>query len=120
VKIWTVHTRADRQPVLVPEAFSWAGFVFGPLWLLARGAWIAGVIALAADIAIASARIGPAGTILGFGLSWAIGLFGNDLRRWALSRRGFAMTRVVAERNGDAALARLLDQQPELIGVALR
>jgi hypothetical protein len=120
VKVWTVHTRADRQPVLVPEAFTWAGLMFGPLWLLARGAWIAGVIALAGDIAIAAARIGPAGTILGFGLSWIIGLFGNDLRRWSLSRRGFAMAQVVAERNGEAAMARLLDHRPELIGGAPR
>jgi hypothetical protein len=116
VKIWTVHSRAGRAPVLIPEKFSWGGLVFGPLWLLAHGSWIPGVIALAVCIALAVALPPPLGTILDVALFWAIGLAGNDLRRWSLARRGFALVQVVAERNTDAALARLLDRRPDLIG----
>ncbi len=119
MKIWTAHVRDGRRPVLVREKFSWAGFVFGPLWLLLHRVWIAGIIALAADIAIAAARIDTAGFVLGFGMSWLIGLFGNDLRRWSLARRGYALAEVIAERDADAALARLLTHRPELVPAAM-
>ena len=120
MKIWTVHAKPATSPVLLPERFSWGGFLFGPFWLLAHRAWIAGLIALAADIAIAAARIGPAGTILGFGISWLIGLFGQDLRRWSLERRGFALAEVVTARDGDGAWLRLLDRRPDLAREAAR
>jgi hypothetical protein len=119
VIVWTVHTKANTKPVLVSEGFTWRGFVFGPFWLLAAGAWIPGLIALALDLIIALARLGPAGAVLGFGVSWTIGLWGHDLIRWSLERRGFAMVHVVAERDEDAALSRLLDRRPDLIGDAL-
>jgi hypothetical protein len=119
MRVWTVHTRDASRPVLVPERFTWAGLLFGPFWLLSRGAWLAGLIALAADFAILFAKIGPAGTVLGFGTAWLIGLFGNDLRRWSLDRRGYRLTEVVAEQDQDAALARLLTRRPELLQSAL-
>ncbi len=119
MRVWTVHTKAGKPPVLVPEGFTWGGLVFGPLWLLAERAWVAGLIALCLDIALSAARIGPYGAVLGAGLSWAIGLFGQDLRRWSLERAGYTLVNVVADRTEDAALSRLLERRPDLLGDAL-
>jgi hypothetical protein len=119
MRVWTVHTREASRPVLVPERFTWGGLLLGPFWLFARGAWLAGVIALVLTLAIAFAKIGIAGSVLGFGVSWLIGLFGNDLRRWSLARRGYVFAQVVAEQDQDAAFARLLAQRPDLIQSAM-
>jgi hypothetical protein len=52
-------------------------------------------------------------------MAWTLGLFGNDLRRWSLARADFLTVHVVAARDEDAALARLLDRRPDLIADAL-
>ncbi len=119
MRVWTVHTKPAAKPVLLAESFSWGGFIFGPFWLLAHRCWIPGIVALALAIILAAAPMGEADAVLGFGVFWLIGLFGQDLRRWALERRGFDLVHVVAERDVDSALARLLDRRPDLIGDAL-
>ena len=43
-----------------------------------------------------------------------IGLYGNDFRRFGLERRGYALAHVLAARNEDAAMARLLALRPGL------
>jgi hypothetical protein len=120
VKIFTAHTRADSPPVLVREGFAWGAFVFGPLWLLAQRAWIAGVLALCAVIAIAVLASEPARFLLSLALAWLLGLVGHDLKRGGLQRRGYLLAHVVAAADGDAALARLLERRPDLIRAALR
>jgi hypothetical protein len=102
------------MPVMVPEGFSWLAAVFGPLWLLARGVWIAAIIALTAGLAIGALAPAELGGALGLLLAWLQGLFGHDLRRWSLERRGFALVQVVAARDEDAAFVRLLDARPDL------
>ena len=37
---YTAHLKPGRTPVLVPEGFSWAAWLFGPLWLAAHRAWV--------------------------------------------------------------------------------
>ena len=113
MKTWTVHLRAGSAPVLVAEAFSWGAALFGPLWLLAHRAWIPGVLALCAEVAVAAAPTALRGVLVVV-LIWLLGLFGQDLRRWSLSRRGFVFAHVVAAPTSDAAVVRLLDQRPEL------
>jgi hypothetical protein len=120
VKIWTAHTRSQTPPVLLPEAFSWGAAIFGPLWLLAHRAWIPAVLLLCAGVAVSAAVPEPATTVLGLGLAWLTGLFGRDLCRWSLERRGFRLARVVAAGSEDEALARLLDHQPDLAAEAAR
>jgi predicted outer membrane lipoprotein len=120
VRIFTAHTRADSPPVLVREGFSWGAFIFGPFWLLARRAWIAGVLALCASVAIAALAAEPVRSLLSLTLAWVLGLTGQDLRRAALQRRGYLLAHVVAAADGDAALARLLARRPDLIKSALR
>jgi hypothetical protein len=116
--IWTAHTRPGAAPILIKEGFSLGGLVFGPLWLLARGAWIPGTLTLVAWVAFAL-RPAPLGTLLLLALHWGIGVFGRDLWRWSLGLRGYVAAHVVAAPNQDIALSRLLDRRPDLIAAAV-
>jgi hypothetical protein len=119
VKTWTVHLRPGTAPVLVPEAFSWRAALFGPFWLLAHRAWIPGVLVLCAQAAMTAATPAVLHGVLTVALVWLLGLFGQDCRRWSLSRRGFAFAHVVVGRTGEDAALRLFDQQPELAREAM-
>ena len=77
MKIYTAHTRDDTAPVLVREGFSWGAFAFGPFWLLAQRAWIAGLLVLCADIAVLLTPAAVQG-ILTLVAAWATGLFGRE------------------------------------------
>ena len=92
--------------MLVREGFSWAALILGPVWLLANRAWIPAALTLAAEVA--AARTWP----LGLAVAVGIGLFGRDLVRWSLARRGFALVHVVAGRDQDEALARCSSAVP--------
>jgi hypothetical protein len=119
VRIYTAHTNAFRPPVLVREGFSWGAFLFGPLWLLARRAWIAGVLGLCLWAVLPMFAPPVAAPAILLALHWACGLFGNDLRRWSLSGAGYLLVHVVAAPDEDTALARLLERRPDLISGAL-
>jgi hypothetical protein len=119
MRIYTAHTHAGRPPVLVREGFSWGAFVFGPLWLLAHRAWIAGVLTLCLWIAIAILAPAWAAPPVVLVLHWVLGLCGRDLRRWSLERAGYTLVHVVAAPDEDTALAQLLARRPDLIADAL-
>jgi hypothetical protein len=113
---WTAHVRHGAAPVLVPEGFSWAALVFGPLWLALHRAWIPAVLALAAGVLIlALAKDGLADALLA-ALVLLLGLSGHDLHRWSLDHRGYLLAQVVAGRNELEALERLLTRRPDLRG----
>ncbi len=119
MRVISAHTRPASVPVLVPERFSWGAAIFGPFWLLAHRAWIAGIVALLA--ALLATRATPEWRLaLAVALGALLGLFGHDLRRWSLARRGFLLAHVVAARDRDAALARLLTVRPDLVERTLR
>ncbi|MDN3566801.1 DUF2628 domain-containing protein [Paeniroseomonas aquatica] len=128
MRVWTVHTPPEAAgrgrsagvearlglPVLVPEGFSWTAFLFGLPWLLWHRLWLAAVIYLAgaATLAAGLPLAGlPAAAAPVAVLTWQLllGFHAQDLRRAALARRRFAATQVVAERDVDRALARVLD-----------
>jgi hypothetical protein len=113
MRFYTAHLRIDREPILIREGFSWGAAVFGALWLFVHGAWIAGVLALVADLLIGLLPK-PFGIAGGFCLCWLLGLFGNDLRRWNLGLLGYAMPHIIAARDLTAADARLLGARPDL------
>jgi len=116
VRFYTVHLRFGGAPVLLAEGFSWGAAIFGPIWLLAHRAWIAAAIALAVALAIGVlARGSPAAAALWLAYAWLLGLFGRDLVRWSLERRGYALAHVVAARDAEAAYGRLLAARPDLI-----
>jgi hypothetical protein len=107
---------AGRPPLLVPDAFSFGAFLFGPLWLALNRAWIPAVLSLVASVLIVELTAPPAGLVLLLGLMVLLGLSGRDLVRWSLGRRGYTLVHAVVARNADAALVRLLDARAELIG----
>ena len=109
-----MHLRDDAAPVLVREGFAPGAALFGPFWLALRRAWVPAALALAAWLAVGGLTSGGTALVLGAGLILLQGLFGNDLRRWSLARRRFTLVEVVAARNADTALARLLDRRRDL------
>jgi hypothetical protein len=116
MRFWTAHLRSGRPPVLVREGFSWGALVFGPLWFASQCAWIPAVLALAASVLIAALAPPAAATVLLIGLAWLFGLVGRDLCRWSLDRRGYVLAQVVAARDFETALERLLARRPDLVG----
>ena len=119
MKTYTVHLHEWKAPVLVPERFSWGGFLFGPLWLLLRGSWIAAILSgaiLFAAYIVPPPELRP---LLAFGVMVLLGLLGNDLRRWHLGLRQFEVGGVVAARTWDQAMFRLLAYRPELVGFSV-
>jgi hypothetical protein len=108
-----VHTRAERAPVLVREGFSWGALLFGPIWLFSHHAWIPGVLTFCAAV-LALLAPEPFPPVLLAGLAWLTGVFGTDMLRWSLARRGFVLVHVVAAASEDAAFARLMAARPDL------
>lgn len=123
MRIYSAHTRPGRSPKLVREGFSLGAFLFGPLWLFAHRAWIAGCIALAVLIWLLVLTMdlpGPLGPTLLFGYALLLGLLGRDLCRWSLARRGYTEASVIAAPDAEAARGRLLARDSRLIAEAMR
>ncbi len=114
MKTYTAHLKQDRLPVLVQEGWSWGAAIFGPLWLLTQKAWIPAIIVLA--LSLVAGRFAPAGLsgILALGIGVLTGVLGRDLVRWTLDRRGYVMAHVLAARDEEGALARLLTARPDV------
>jgi hypothetical protein len=118
MRIYTAHLAPGRAPRLVREGFSLGAFLFGPLWLFAHRAWLAGVISLALLVVIgllAGSMLGsemPSIILLGYAA--LLGWNGRDLRRWSLARQGYEESHVIAGRDSDAAYARLITRDPTL------
>lgn len=111
---WTAHLKPGRQPVLVPEAWSWRAFLFGPVWLAAQHAWIPAVLQAALLVLVAVLLPAPARAVGIAALAVLAGLLGQDLVRWSLERRGYHLAHVLAARDEEAALGRLLTYRPDV------
>jgi Protein of unknown function (DUF2628) len=98
---------ALARAVFVPEGFSRGAFIFGPLWLLSRGLWLAFFVWV---VLVLSLSILVAGFLTSFAAFWIfvaieflLGLEGNNLRRRKLERRGYRCVEVVTGTPQDAA-----------------
>ncbi|MHA1568433.1 MAG: DUF2628 domain-containing protein [Alphaproteobacteria bacterium] len=106
MRVYTVHIQAesalpDGGAVLVKEGFSWPALMFGPIWALGLGLWVAAAALLAAGAVIGAAlelsgADFPTRAAIVAGFQVLVGFTANDFRRWSLARRGFADARVVA------------------------
>ena len=112
--IWTVHLRRGHAPVLVREGFCWAALAFGPLWLLANRAWIAAVLLVAAWLLIGELVPIDLREPIVLATIFAVGLFGRDIVRWTLARRGFVLGQVLAARDVETAYGRLIATNPDM------
>ncbi len=108
-RFYTVHfspfgAGPDRDARFVKDGFSWAAFVFGPLWAFYHRLWFAGSMLLAALAALALAGeffvFDPvADAALSLALALLIGFEGPDLLRKKLGARGMPERGIASGRN---------------------
>lgn len=91
-----------------------AAFVFGPVWFAVHRAWIPAAVYLALIVVVAGVVPDPASGVVSLALGVLAGLLGRDLVRWSLDRRGYVEAYVLAARNEEAALGRLLTYRPDV------
>ncbi|MBV8916077.1 MAG: DUF2628 domain-containing protein [Acetobacteraceae bacterium] len=115
MRTYTAHLKPGRAPVLVRESWSWGAFLFGPLWLLANRAWIPAALDFALTALLAVLLPDRLEGPVMLGLAIILGLLGRDLVRWSLDRRGYVLTHVLAARDEDGALGRLLMARRDLM-----
>jgi hypothetical protein len=114
--IYRVHIPADgadsasvaERASFLREGFEWAGLLFGPVWLLARGLWRAlalwCVAALVVYLAISYGRLTDSAASWLYLLSaFFIGLEGQNVAAAAAERRGLRLVDIVAGPDRDAA-----------------
>ncbi len=98
-----IDARADSI-VFVKEGFTIWGFLFGPLWLLYNRLWLAFVLTVIfmAGLAALLVQFGlkdQSLVIVDVLVSLIIGFEGNDILRWSLQRKGYALLGSVAGRS---------------------
>jgi Protein of unknown function (DUF2628) len=109
--------------VFVRDGFSWGAFVLAPLWLLRHRLWLALVLyvallaALAATVKLLHLSEGFV-ALVGFLISFAIGLEASTLRRWTLSRRKWRTLAVVVGHDLEVAERRFFDAWLHRSGVS--
>ena len=109
----TIEARADSI-VFVKEGFTIWGFLFGPLWLLYNRLWLAFVLTLVVMAGLAAALIelglrDQAPAIVDLLASLIIGFEGNNILRWSLQRKGYALLGSVAGRSSLECERRFFD-----------
>lgn len=97
----------------MPEAFSWATLLLGPLWLVAQGFWLAGIAILAAAGGLCL-WLPQAAPVFVAAAHLMAACIRHDLERAALRRQGLPIAGVVVAESRDAAILRLWSLRPEL------
>jgi hypothetical protein len=92
----------------VRDGFSFAAFLFGPIWMLWHRMWIVFVGYLGAGVLLAAAfhliaASGGARSLAGLLLSVLVGLEAASLRRWTLIARGWRDQGIVVADDLEAA-----------------
>lgn len=128
MRIYTVHIAPPagangREPrvAFVKEGFSWPAFFFNWVWALFKGMWLTALVLFFAGIAAVAAierlSLSPtAQSVASLAFILLCGIFGNDLVRWELGRRGYREAGVVAAPNLAAAEQRAFERIPALAG----
>nr|WP_256476281.1 DUF2628 domain-containing protein [Siccirubricoccus soli] len=99
---------------MLQEGFAWGAFLFGPLWLLRHRLWLEAAIWL--GLCLLLLGLAPGGAVLPCLLAgqFLLGAMAQDLRAAALGRRGYVLGALVAARDAEEALRRLLAERPAL------
>jgi len=114
MRSYTAHLKPDCLPILLLEGWSWGAALFGPLWLLVHRAWIPAVLFGAVVVLVLVLTPPALGGMIGLGLGVLSGLLGRDAVRWSLERNGYILAHVLAARDQESALARLLHARTDL------
>jgi len=113
LRVYTVHEmpepsadRYDRAEALrfVREGFSWPAALFGPLWMAAKGLWLALVIYLVAAFLLSIAMTAGGfssqmATVVFIALSVLVGFEADTIERWTLARRGWQTVGTISGRD---------------------
>lgn len=133
MRIYTVHLKRTADPLFTPdlgaqfvrEGFNWAAFVFTWIWALVCGLWIVAAILFAGDLGLA--LLFELVDLDSMSQLWAtlgwhviVGFAAEDLRRWTLRLRGYALAEIVAAENPAAAERRYFDHHPAMAKPAWR
>ena len=123
MRVYTVHEpadppadRIDRAEALrfVRDGFTWTAALFAPLWMIARGLWLAlllYVIGVAA-LGVVSLALGLSDEIcavLFLALHVLIGFEADQIERWTLARNGWQMIGSITGENALDCERRFLD-----------
>ena len=100
--------------VFVRDGFHFWAFLLAPLWMLRHRMWLEFIayLLLTGGVTFALTRLGVAGSAglwVAVLLALLIGIEASSLRRWKLSRRGFASLGVVVADDREAAERRFFD-----------
>jgi len=117
MRSYTAHIKPDCPPVLLPDGWSWAAAIFGPLWLLFHRAWVLALLFAAVVVVVQVAAPPELALVIGLGLGVLSGLLGRDAVRWSLERRDYLLAHVLVARDEEGALARLLQARTDLNAV---
>jgi hypothetical protein len=93
MKTYSIYAKendtAAADAIFLSDGFSWGGFVFTWVWALWNRMWIVAVVVLAVT-SVASLLPPVQEALLILGINLIMGLHGNDLLGWSLSRRGYS------------------------------
>ena len=124
--LYTVHIPGNgevERAVFLRDGFSWGAFVFGPMWLLMRGAWISGTaVVLGILISVAALQAYGVGAeylaILVLLLMLFLGFEATSLIRLDLKLRRYSLAGVVAAVKPEDAEARFFASYLDVNGTS--
>ena len=95
--------------VAIKEGFSWGAFFFAPFWALWHGIWwvFIGVLVVywfIYQVELSLLTFNYSEELILIILGFIFGLFGNDIRRIYLERRGYIFLDIVYDVNTDSAI----------------
>jgi len=123
MSVYTVHEPPQRgghalshteRFAFVRDGFSWAAFLFGPLWMLRHRLWLALLAYILVCIGLVAAGraagiSGGTAFFVGFLLALLIGFEAPSLRRYGLARRRWRNLGVVIGDDVESAERRFFD-----------
>jgi hypothetical protein len=120
--VYTVHEPPRRSDdalahterfAFVRDGFSWAAFLFGPLWMLRHRLWLALIVYLVVVVGLSAAMravgVGDAAVAIGLLVSLLLGFEASSLRRYGLARRKWNSIGVVVGDDLESAERRFFD-----------
>ena len=114
MKTYKIFKNPTGQYEAVKQGWSWPAFLFGCIWACVKKIWGLGIGIIVAFI-ILNIIAGENQTmvslvsVLGFGVSIALGLQGNKLREGNLRKRGYQEApKIIQANNPEAAVAQYI------------
>lgn len=116
---YTVHVKGEgpdalARAVFVRDGFSFPAFAFGPFWLLAKGAWISALLAIALLIGIGILLgvlgIAPVFPLISTLVSFLMALESGAILAWELGVKGHRFAGVISGDDRDVMERRFFEQ----------